>query len=454
MNGLAVTLTLALLATPVAAVKDPFDESITADRGRYRLDATGFVTDSRHPKHPGDFLREDVVVRVFVDPTLGAAAIEFESGQGDEKDVYRYFCRGGRVFQVGDDGHEIDAPDLSDLSPATVAAIHPALVAMAAHAHPEHVDPRVQCFAWNGELWEWNKGRESLTLWRRTSHHVHGDGRQNVVFGDHHPDGSVHTTITQDGRTIADLQFAAAVSVDSVSVPPGDHDRDLDHVVAYDELKLDEVAPHLFKIDIAPMNTRVSVAEFSDFVVVIEGAYTSQACDLIARRVRESLKKPVRYFAFSHLHGQYVGGTRSWIHEGATILVPPTTKPLIERIAQEPREYSPDALARDPKPLRVETIADRRTIEDDTNSLTIFNVESGHTDEYFITYFSRPKVLLTGDLLFYRPGQPLKGRSKQLCDTIAKLGLDVDRFLCTWPLAGYDTKNIVTREEMRAACAP
>ena len=58
----------------------------------------------------------------------------------------------------------------------------------------------------------------------------------------------------------------------------------------------------------------------------------------------------------------------------------------------------------------------------------------------------------TGDLLFYREGKPLSGRSKQLCDTVKKLGLDVATYVPTWPLAGYETKNIVTAEEMRRGC--
>jgi glyoxylase-like metal-dependent hydrolase (beta-lactamase superfamily II) len=82
----------------------------------------------------------------------------------------------------------------------------------------------------------------------------------------------------------------------------------------------------------------------------------------------------------------------------------------------------------------------------------LYNVESGHTDEYLIVYFPRQKVLLTGDLLFYRPGKPLGDRSMKLCETVRKLGLDVETYVATWPLDGYGTKNVVTRAEIGAAC--
>jgi len=97
-------------------------------------------------------------------------------------------------------------------------------------------------------------------------------------------------------------------------------------------------------------------------------------------------------------------------------------------------------------------VKERRRIEDGTNALEIFNVESGHTDEYFVFYFPQSKILLTGDLLFYPPGTALTGRSKQLCGTVEKLGVDVETFYVTWPLDGYGTKNIVTRDEMRSGC--
>lgn len=39
----------------------------------YRVTGTGFVTDDGHPKHPGDFTRYDVTVRVTFDPVPGSA---------------------------------------------------------------------------------------------------------------------------------------------------------------------------------------------------------------------------------------------------------------------------------------------------------------------------------------------------------------------------------------------
>jgi glyoxylase-like metal-dependent hydrolase (beta-lactamase superfamily II) len=136
------------------------------------------------------------------------------------------------------------------------------------------------------------------------------------------------------------------------------------------------------------------------------------------------------------------------------VLVPPSTAPLIDSMMTQGRRLRPDALAAEPRPLKMETVPKRRRIEDRMNTAEVHNIESDHTDEYLVVYFPRQKVLLTGDLLFYRPGKKLTGRSLKLAETVKKLGLKVDTYVPTWPLDGYGTKNIVTAEEVRVASLP
>jgi glyoxylase-like metal-dependent hydrolase (beta-lactamase superfamily II) len=254
------------------------------------------------------------------------------------------------------------------------------------------------------------------------------------------------------GREVMRIDFTTTEKADSVGIATGDRKRDRQWVAKAEEIVPREIAPHLFAIDLASLNMRTFVAEFSDHLLVFDGVWDPRNSDPIVARIREHFKKPVRYYAFSHIHSQYVAGTRSYVHEGATVLVPPTTVPLMEAMVQQGRRLRPDALAAEPRPLRMETVSQRRRLHDRVNTAEIHNVESDHTDEYLIVYFPRQKVLLTGDLLFYYPGKPLTGRSLKLCETVRKLELDVATYVPTWPLDGYGTKNVVTREEVQAAC--
>jgi glyoxylase-like metal-dependent hydrolase (beta-lactamase superfamily II) len=346
-----------------------------------------------------------------------------------------------------------------------VAAIHPALVLGALRERPECIR-RVEgglVFAWNDELWTMDLDRTSpakrITALRFDyASYTHGDQTLDVRYEgwpaglDAMSPGRVvaHTL----GREVLRIDFTTAEPVDSVGIATGDRERDRQWVAAEAEIVPREIAPHLFSIDLVSLNMRVFVAEFRDYLMVFEGAWDPRNSDAIAARIRERFQKPVRYFAFSHIHSQYVAGTRSWVHEGATVLVPPATAPLIESMVQQGRRLRPDALAAEPRPLQMEVVPKKLRIGDAANMAEVYNVESGHTDDYFIVYFPQQKVLLTGDLLFYRPGKPLSDRSLKLYQNVRKLGLDVETYVATWPLDGYGTKNVVTGAEVRAAIAP
>ncbi|HEX2897386.1 MAG TPA: hypothetical protein VHP63_04975 [candidate division Zixibacteria bacterium] len=449
----------------INSAESVFDRLIPAEKDAYSVLATGFVTDDSHPMHAGYFRKYDITLRMFFIPELGEAALEFEYEEDGKTSTDKYFVRRGKVFQVDEKGEEKKAEDFGDLSWATIAGLHPEIVAGAIsdrreNLEPDHADGFL--FAWNDDLWSVamdKKTGQINSLHRRVHHDVHGDGTENIHFEGRVPGESnnhpASVSVNLAGRETAHFDFGAAVRGAGYTFPAGERYFDDNRFITENEIKFIELAPNIFSTELASINTRVFVAEFIDFLIVLEGAYNSRNCDKIARKVQERFNKPVKYFAFSHLHGQYIGGTRSWVEQGATIIVPPTTVKLVEEMVNTPSDLEPDALSRNPKPLNITTAKEGRRIDDAVNALEIYNVESEHTDEYFLFYFPRQKVLLTGDLLFYRPAQTpsIKGRSVKLCETVQKLGLDVEKYVCTWPLIGYDTKNIVTKAEMQDACA-
>jgi len=451
----------------------PDDRAVVKGPHAYR--GVGFVLDSSHPLRPGDARRFPITVTISSDPAREQFAIAVADSGDTTSPPDQCFMRQGRIFCVDTTGAEAFARPLGDLTAATLAMVHPELVHAAEQEAGENVAAGtggIELLAANGVLWSMDVipgGRPNVS--RRYHNERLGDGIEVVRFAS---DGyglagpAVRTSVKRNGIEVANLAFDRAAPAPSPRVPAGNRDRDRHHVLAPEDIhfhalvpgpelaprqvNFKEVVPHLFTIDLDTLNTRVTIAEFTDSLIVIEGAYSSRNCDLLADAVRAHFHKPVRMFAFSHLHGQYSGGTRSWVHEGATIVVPPSTEALIRQMVAAPFKLRPDALEQDPKPLRILTVPRHLHVEDSMNALDIYNVESGHTDEYFLFHFPRQKVLLTGDLMFLRPGKPFSGRSKQLCATVAKLDLDVDTYVATWPLSGYGTKSIVTRDEFQAAC--
>ncbi len=441
--------------------------ALSSDAAPYRVTGTGFVTTSGHAMHPGWFRKYDLEASITFDPVPGEAVIllEYSLAADSTRRTFteRYHLRRGRIFQVDDEGTEIVPGSIGDVEAATVAALHPALVLHAMRERPECVR-RVGgglAFAWNDELWTLDMDPGSpadrvTALRYDVASYVFGDQMQEVRYEGWPRVPSATSTgrvvVNALGREVMRIDFTATEKADSVGIATGDRKRDRQWVAPETEIVPREIAPHLFSIDLVSLNMRVFVAEFGDHLMVFEGAWDPRNSDLIVAQIREHFQKPVRYYAFSHIHSQYFAGTRSFVHEGATVLVPPTTAPLIETMVQQGRRLRPDALAAAPRPLRMETVPKRRRLQDRVNTAVIHNVESDHTDEYLVVYFPRQKVLLTGDLLFYYPGKPLTGRSRKLCETVQQLGIDIDTYVPTWPLEGYGTKNVVTREEMEAAC--
>ena len=448
-----------MLACMLLGPSDP------AQAAPYRVTGTGFVTSESHPMHPGYYETYKLLARVAIDPEMGEAVLTLETTtEGGRNDTDRYYVRRGRVFQVDDKGVEIIPESFGDVTAATVAALHPAIVANALKERPECVR-RVDgglAFAWNDELWSVDLASgpaQRVTGMRYDlADYTLGDQTEAVRYEDWSADPSVSSpgrvVVTSLGREVLRIDYTTTEAVDTIGIATGDRKRDRQWVAPPGEIVLSEIAPHLFKIDLRSLNMRVFVAEFADYVMVFEGAWDPRNSDRIAARIRERLHKPVRYFAFSHIHSQYAAGTRSYIHQGATVLVPPSTAPLIDSMMTHGRRLRPDALAAGPRPLKMETVPKRRRIEDRMNTAEVLNIESDHTDEYLVVYFPRQKVLLTGDLLFYRPGKKLAGRSLKLAETVKNLGLEVDTYVPTWPLDGYGTKNIVTAEEVRVASLP
>ncbi len=464
------TIAIAFLVSLPALAADPTVVRLEIAATPMKVQATGTVTDDSHPNRPGDFLAVAVDVSLSFAPELGEAVLEVASGADDEREVERYLVRRGRVFQVDEQGTEVAAAALGDLAPATVAALHPMVVASALTERRDAaqvVAGSTLLFAWNDELWtvHLDPGTAGAIdrLERRVFDDILGDGVETIRYlrppvASSQPavasaGQALDTVVSCWGRELARLRFGAAQPAPAVALTAGDRSRDRARALGRAEMVFTEIAPHQFAADLASLASRVFVVEFADHLALLEGAFSSRVADLLATVVHERFAKPVRYFAFSHLHGQYVGGLRSWVHAGATVLVPPTTAPLPEQMVLARHDLHPDALAREPRPLTVETVAAHRRLADDSNVLDIYQVRSDHTDEYFIFYLPGQRVLLTGDLLFVRPDRALSGRSRTLCTTIADLGLEIDEALVTWPLTGYDIADRVSGRELRAKCA-
>ncbi|MBL8762015.1 MAG: hypothetical protein JNL50_12010 [Phycisphaerae bacterium] len=444
-----------------------FGSAQAAAQSAWECIGEGTITDSTHPNRPGDFRTYNVRVRVALDEQTGEGEITIGDKDRDSEPPDRYFWRRGRLFQSNDAGDDLAPKNLGDLAPATLAMIHPALLSAYIKERSENMGiapapgasgaPQLQYLIASTDVLWWGEAGQLppglvggiTALSRSFDHDVRGTMFEVVRYDGH------AVTITHANRQVARLEFADPTPIDKVRTPKGDPARDAAMVIPPEEFIFRDLGGGLLACELARANARVFVVEFEDHLLVFEGVYTTRNAETLATAVRERFKKPVKFFAFSHIHGQYVGGVRAWAHEGATILVPPTTAALIKEVLAANFLLREDAWSHGPREATIEPVPERWSHEDKAASLVILNDrESDHTDEYFIVYLPRIKTLLTGDLLFYRPGKALSGRSLTLAKYVEKLGLEVDRCVTTWPLEWPGVKNEVTGDELRGAAKP
>ena len=87
--------------------------------------------------------------------------------------------------------------------------------------------------------------------------------------------------------------------------------------------------------------------EFKDYVFVVEAPVSSDGADNVIKRIKETIPgKPIRYVAVTHHHSDHIGGLRSFIAEGATIVTTQSNRKTLEMMATAPQN---DRLAKNPR---------------------------------------------------------------------------------------------------------
>src|SRR4029450_7457079 len=82
----------------------------------------------------------------------------------------------------------------------------------------------------------------------------------------------------------------------------------------------------------------------------------ARALAVIAKAKELIPRKPIRYVVAMHHHWDHLGGIRTAIDEGATIVTHRTQAAFLKRAAKAPHKINPDRLSVSKKPLKLHAV--------------------------------------------------------------------------------------------------
>src|SRR5262245_24418180 len=264
---------------------------------------------------------------------------------------------------------------------------------------------------------------------------VLGDTAEEIVYDDWRSAGKLTLPfryITKVGGVILQDLRTASITVDAK--------LDESLFVAPEGLAKVERTPPARKIVklgddvyLAPGDYNSVFAVFNDYILALEAGSDNQSSANVIAQIKETAPgKPIRYLISTHFHFDHIGGVRSFIAEGATIVTTPDAKSVIERAAAAVHNLLPDALSRSPRAPVIETLKGKRVFDDGAHRVELYEFSNPHCAEMIIAWLPKEKILFEADMLdITYPDYIGKGGedTAALLEKIQELGLAVERIV-------------------------
>ena len=179
--------------------------------------------------------------------------------------------------------------------------------------------------------------------------------------------------------------------------------------------------------------------EFDDYVAVVEAPLNeTRNLSVIDEVVRLVPDKPIRFLINTHQHHDHIGGLRTYMHIGATIITHWQNYAFYTRdvLNYAPRPLNPDMVSLWPptelaEGYQYETIRENYWLNDGSRSMHLSYVHPlGHVEGMLVAYLPNERLLIEADLFDSTPDdvacQAPTPANQSLYRHVQRLELDVD----------------------------
>ena len=181
------------------------------------------------------------------------------------------------------------------------------------------------------------------------------------------------------------------------------------------------------------------VVEFSDYITVIEAPLNEErSLAVIEEAMKLVPNKPIRFIVNTHHHWDHLGGLRTYVHEGATVITHEGNRPYYqEALRAGPWLLEPDRFSLYPpeewsEGYIFETVREKYIFGDETRFVELHHVQGlNHVAGMLIAYFPKEQFVVEADL--YTPPAPgtqvpdaPNPRNRILYQNLQRLNLNVE----------------------------
>ncbi len=168
---------------------------------------------------------------------------------------------------------------------------------------------------------------------------------------------------------------------------------------------VEEMADGVYLLGGGPANSYM--VEFDDFVAVFEAPVNeARSLSVIEEVAKLAPEKPIRWLISSHPHFDHIGGLRTYLHIGSTIVTHLQNLEFLNNdvLSYEPRTVEPDIVSKWPptelsEGYNYEAIQENYVITDDSRILRVYYVQPlRHVAGMLMAYLPAEGIVFQADL--------------------------------------------------------
>ena len=178
------------------------------------------------------------------------------------------------------------------------------------------------------------------------------------------------------------------------------------------------------------------LVEFNDYLAMIEAPLDEERSNALIEETRRLAPgRPIKYVVNTHNHFDHLGGVRTFVAEGATVIAPAPDVAYYREVFLLPHTLKPDKLFQSTKQAIIEGVQTRRVLTDGTQTVELYVTPiKGHSDAMIIAYLPKDKLLVEADAFVPGPlNAPVSAKPDpyflpftiDLYERLQKLQLDV-----------------------------